>query len=187
MERKNRHVSGLLVAAFLACIAQQVQAAESTNLAPGAFPHFGMMHRHHGEGGTGCPADKAGAADSAGTTGPWTARLESLGVTAEQRLAIQQVALRYRDRGLVLAQRGSAIREQWMSVAPDDPGYPQATEDAAATAADLAADGLRLLAEMRSEMHALLTPEQRQQMKEQAQKERQRWDDWRNRHQQPSQ
>lgn len=171
MERKNRLVYSCLAGLALAC-SGPVAAADSSATAPDA----GMMSMHGDMTVADCPMMKDGAAG-------WQTRLAELGVTAEQQMSFQQVAQSYRDRAMVLAQRGSVARDRWMSVLPDDPGYAAATEEAATATAAIAADGIRLAGQMRAEIYALLTPEQRQQMSEKLSSDQQRWDEWRQRHQ----
>jgi len=52
--------------------------------------------------------------------------------------------------------------------------------------AAVAADGVRILSEMRTEVHAVLSPEQRLRLKAQLAGEKKKWDDWRTRHRAPS-
>ncbi len=171
MERKNHLISGLIIATTLACAGRGLTAEEPAPAAQMESPHFGMMHMHRDADGSGFGP------------GNWTSRLEALNVTAEQKSAIQQVVQSYRDRGFALAQAASSVRTQWMNVSPDDPYYAQSTEEAATAAANLVADGIRLAGDMRAEVYALFTPEQRAQLRVEMSQERQRWEDWRKRHQ----
>lgn len=120
-----------------------------------------------------------------GSEGKWLARLEELKLTPEQRQAIQEIADHYRSLGTDAAQRASGIREQWLNVSPDDPAYATATDKASEAAARLAADAVHLLSAMRAEVHAVLSNEQRQLLKERMTGERARWDEWRSRHKPP--
>jgi len=120
-----------------------------------------------------------------GAEGKWLARMEELQLTPEQRQAMQEIADHYRALGTEAAQRASGIREQFLAVSPDDPGYENATAKASEAASLLAADTVRLLSALRAEVHAVLSDEQRQQLKERMTEERARWDEWRNRHKSP--
>lgn len=181
MERMNHRHLGWTLGSLLALL--QVCAVAET-APPAAESHMCAWGMHH-HGGT---AGMDGSPDGAGCAGPggkWISRIEELNLTAEQQLAIQAIMERYRNRALELAQRGTVVREQFTSVLPTDAGYDEATEKAAETAAALMADGIRLMSALRAEVHGVLTPEQRDLMNERMQAERQRWDDWRSRHQSP--
>ena len=117
-----------------------------------------------------------------GVEGNWLARMEDLRLTPEQRKAIQAIADHYRALGTAAAQRASGIREQLLGASPDDPGYADATDKASEAASLLAADAVRLLSELRAEVHSVLSEEQRQRLKERGTEERARWDEWRSRH-----
>jgi hypothetical protein len=69
-----------------------------------------------------------------------------------------------------------------LGVAPDEASYADAVARSGEAAAALASDAVRLAGELRAEIHAVLTLDQRTRLKERAQVERQRWDDWRSRH-----
>jgi Spy/CpxP family protein refolding chaperone len=151
---------------------------------PGADPATPWGHHHaSGAGSQACPF----ANGQAGAGHNWMAAIEDLQLTGEQRQSIQAIFERYRTRGWDLAQRGQGIREQLMGVAPDAPGYAAAVDAASQASAALAADGVRLLSDMRTELYGVLTDEQRARLKEKASKERDRWADWRQRHQGPQQ
>lgn len=109
--------------------------------------------------------------------------LRELDLSLEQRQSMQEIAQRFRDRAVALMQRGAEARDRLRSVMPDDAAYADAVTTAAQSAAVLAADGVRLLGDMRAEMHAVLTDAQRQLLREKVREDRQRWDEWRSRHQ----
>lgn len=132
-----------------------------------------------------CPAMRHGMGGWSGAGGPWMNRMDELGLTGEQRQAIQAIVERFRDRGMELGQQASGTRDELLAVAPDDPRYAEATRAAADSAARIAAQGVELASAMRAEMHAVLTPEQRQLARERATADRQRWEDWRQRHRPP--
>jgi Spy/CpxP family protein refolding chaperone len=143
----------------------------------------GMMHKPACAEAKDCPAGPGGMGMMGHQHGgPWMSHMEDLGLTAEQRAAMKQVFERYRTRGSELAQRGSAVRSELMNVSPDDSGYVAATANAAEATAGIAADVVRLMSEMRKEVHAILTEEQRQKLKERAAADRERWQEWRDRH-----
>ena len=106
---------------------------------------------------------------------------KGLNLTPEQQQAMQDVTRAYRPRWQELRTRGEAIREKLTAVSPDDSGYATATESASQDAAALAADVVTLMSQMRAEVHAILTPEQRAQLQQQMEQRRQRWDAWRSR------
>ena len=118
-----------------------------------------------------------------GREGQWLARIEKLNLTPAQREAMKTIGERYRTQGHELATRAGQIREQFLAVAPDAAGYVAATEAAAAATATLASDTVHLLGDLRAELYGLLTDEQRQQLSDEARLERERWEDWRARHQ----
>jgi Spy/CpxP family protein refolding chaperone len=179
----NSWTRALTAAAFLLATTLSGSAsAEAPPGAVGAAPSAPWMHHSPSGGGSGtCPfaQGQAGAG--------WMAALDDLQLTGEQRQAVQSVFERYRTRGWDLAQRAQGIREQLMGVAPDAPGYAKAVDAASQSSAALAADGVRLLSDMRAELYGILTEEQRARLKERASKERDRWADWRSRHQAPPQ
>jgi Spy/CpxP family protein refolding chaperone len=131
------------------------------------------------------PSPGAAACPALGPGGenPWLARIEELNLTPEQREAMKAIGERYRTQGHELSTRAGQIREQFRAVTPDAPGYAAATDAAAASTATLAADTVHLLAGLRAELYGLLTDEQRQRLAEKSRLERERWDDWRARHQ----
>lgn len=131
-----------------------------------------------------CPA-ATGDAGPHGAGEKVLAALDGLDLTPAQRQAIQALAERYRIRGQDLAQRGADIREQLLEVAPDDPTYADATARSGEAAAALAADAVRLASELRAEVHALLTPAQRDVLRQRVREKRDRWDDWRERNRSP--
>jgi Spy/CpxP family protein refolding chaperone len=112
----------------------------------------------------------------------WLAQLEELDLTPDQRQAVRSIAERFHARGVELAQRASRLREEFVETLPDDRTYASATERASDGAALLAADAVRMLSDMRSELHAVLSDEQRQRLRERLSAERSRWEDWRARH-----
>ncbi len=183
MERKNHLTAFLLFVTMLGC-SSQVFAADDPSPAAADSPLAGMMFMHPRADGHGCPAVNGN--DEPGLdcrSDDWGSRLAALNITAEQKAAIQQIVQSYRDRGLALVQAAARVRAQWMDVTPDDPGFTLATDEAADAAAGVAANGVRLTSSMRAEIHAILTAEQRQQLSDEIGAQRQRWADWRTRHQ----
>jgi len=108
--------------------------------------------------------------------------LEGLTLTTEQTAAIRSIGEAYRIRFHALAERGSGARQKLRETPPDDPGYASAVDAAAHEASLLSADGVRLVADMWSEIYGVLTPEQRQQFRNRLDSEQDRWNDWRQRH-----
>lgn len=115
----------------------------------------------------------------------WLGELAELDLAPAQHQAIQEVTDRYHARGLDLAQRATALREQMLSVSPNDTDYADSTSILSETAAVLAADTVKIISEFRSDIHAVLTPEQRQRLRDRIRQDRQRWDDWREQHKAP--
>lgn len=184
MDRANRRIAVMLVAALLPALGGAEAPQETTGQ---QCPHMqGMgMHGHACAGPMAdCPMMGPGGGPMGPMSGgaPWLSRMEGLNLSAEQRAAMQQVFERYRTRGVELAQRGSSVRSELMDVAPEDAAYAAATERAAEAAAAIAADAVKLMSEMRGEMNAILTPEQRQQLRDRMAAKKQRWEEWRNRH-----
>lgn len=135
-----------------------------------------------------CPFSYDGAGTGTRGFAPgsgWLANLEVLQLTPGQREAIGIILDRYRTRGWDLAQRGAGIREQLTRVEPDDPGYADATQKASETAAILASDLVKIVAEARAEIHAVLTDEQRQRLRERTDASQKRWQEWQSRHKAP--
>jgi Spy/CpxP family protein refolding chaperone len=132
-----------------------------------------------------CPAMRHGMAGLSDAGGPWMRHMEELGLSGEQRQAIQAIVERFRDRGIELAQRSGGIKDDLLAVSPEDPRYADATRAAAESASRVAAQGVELASEMRVEVYAVLTPEQRQLARARATSDRQRWEDWRQRHRPP--
>lgn len=130
-----------------------------------------------------CPMHDA-AGDATGPRGMMTA-LEGLQLDAGQRAALQALGERFRARGVELRQRGVAIADDMKSVEPDDAEYAAATDRASEAAAALAADAVRLAAELRAGIHAILTDEQRQALRARRAEDRKGWDEWRERHRPP--
>lgn len=120
--------------------------------------------------------------DAAGPGGPFMRAIEELKLSPEQREAMKAVGERFSARGTELRQRGEAIAEAMQQAEPGTPGYASATDKAGADAAGLAADTVRLAADLRSELWAILTPEQREQLRQRATEKRKGWDEWRERH-----
>ncbi len=110
------------------------------------------------------------------------AEIEALGLDATQRAALQKLGDSYRTRAEGLRERAAAIREQMLQVEPDDPRYGDLTERASVATGELAADGARLAADFRADVFSILTPEQRQRLRERASERSKPWDDWRSRH-----
>jgi Spy/CpxP family protein refolding chaperone len=121
--------------------------------------------------------------DSGGPFGGahWTERWQSLQLTPEQQQSIRELSNAYRPRWQELHARSGSIREKLMTATPDDVGYETATQEARHEASELASDLVALLSQMRIDVHAILTPEQRLELQEQMQHRQQRWEAWRSR------
>jgi Spy/CpxP family protein refolding chaperone len=174
------YTKGTILGLLLATLAGLVNgSAEAESPVPG-IPGTSQTRMPHGPWGAGsenCPVLAGGMPG-----GAWGSKMESLGITPEQKSAIHAILERHKPGIWDLAQRGRGIRERLSAVSPDDPGYAEATEQAAVSAAEIAAEGVKLLSEIRAEVHLVLTPEQRQQLREHSDADQKRWDEWRARH-----
>ncbi len=110
------------------------------------------------------------------------AEFEALGLDANQQQLLKKLAERYRVRAETLRQRGEAIRADVMAVEPDDPRYGEQTERASLATGAIAADAVRLAADFRADVFSILTPAQRQQLRDRASERSKPWVEWRDRH-----
>lgn len=108
---------------------------------------------------------------------------QDLDITPEQRETVRAIIRAHQPRWRELRAQASAIRGTLTETSPDDPGYAAATQDASQSAATLAAELVTLVSQMRAEIHAVLTPDQRLQLRQRMEQRRQRWDEWRQRSQ----
>lgn len=160
----------------IAALSAGAAATAQATLPPGGASPDPVAHPR-------CPMHDAGG-DGSRPRGMMAA-LEGLQLDAGQRSALQALGERFRARGVELRQRGVAIADDMKSVEPDDPGYAAATDRASEAGAALAADAVRLAAELRAGIHAILTDEQRQALRARSAEERKDWDEWRERHRPP--
>ena len=86
---------------------------------------------------------------------------EALDLTVEQRQAIEDIRANYRPQLRALRAGGRDNRRALRETAPDDPNYATVVAEASQAAAEQASQLVLITAEMRREIHALLTPEQR--------------------------
>ena len=87
---------------------------------------------------------------------------DALDLTPEQRDAVDGILERYRPQLKVLHDNGRESRRLLLATRPDDPNYATVVAEASQVAGQNAAQLVTLTAELRREMHALLTPEQRE-------------------------
>lgn len=158
----------LFVAFPLAAAAQAGPSAGSDG------PH--REHHHPGMGGA-----PMGMMPWGGVEGAGGKMFDGLNLTDEQRQAISDLQQNYRPRWQDLRARAEAIRDAFSSVSPDDAGYAAATEKASRDTAELTGDVVTAMAQLRADMHAILTDEQRAQLQQQMQNRRERWESWRSR------
>jgi Spy/CpxP family protein refolding chaperone len=158
----------LFVALPLAAAAQAGPSAGSDS------PH----HPHHHPGMDGAAM---GMMPWTGVDGAGGRMFHGLNLTAEQRQAISDLQQTYRPRWQELRRRAEAIRDAFSSVSPDDDGYAASTEKARRDIAELAGDVVTAMAELRADIHAILTDEQRAQLQQQMKNRRERWESWRSR------
>jgi protein CpxP len=87
---------------------------------------------------------------------------EALDLTPEQRDAVEAIQATYRPQLQALQDSGRATRQALAQTAPDAPDYATVVAEASQAAAEHASQLVLLTAEMRRELHAVLTPQQRQ-------------------------
>lgn len=159
----------LLLAPFVLWPALAAEPAGAGNSQHTDYHHIGMA------------AGPPGVMPWGGADGAGHAMFGNLDLTAEQQQAIKDLQQAYRPRWEEFRARGDAIRESFTSVAPDDAEYSAATEKASRDTATLAGDVVSVMARMRADMHAILTPEQHAQIEQQMNDRRERWESWRSR------
>jgi len=86
---------------------------------------------------------------------------EALDLTPEQRDTVDSINEAYRPKLRALRESGRDSRRALMNTAPDDANYSAVVDQASLDAGQNAAALVRLMAAMRSEVYAVLTPEQR--------------------------
>jgi Spy/CpxP family protein refolding chaperone len=91
---------------------------------------------------------------------------DEFGLTGQQQTDIQIIVSDYGERLRDIARLGRKSAEDLLATDPEDPAYRKTTDDAAALAANSAAETVVLLAEMRAKLHAVLTPEQREMLRQ---------------------
>jgi Spy/CpxP family protein refolding chaperone len=125
------------------------------------------------------------AGPGTGHEAPWSSLgselWQDLNLTPEQRETVRGVIRAHQPRWHALREQASVIRETLTETSPDDPGYAAVTQEASQSAATLAAEMVTLANQMRAEIHAVLTPEQRLQIRQRLEQRRQRWEAWRQR------
>lgn len=86
---------------------------------------------------------------------------DDLGLTAEQRDAVRDLMERERPRMQALREEQFANRQRLMDASPDDVAYDSVVQEVAETNGRLTAERIRRGGQLRAEVHALLTPDQR--------------------------
>ena len=140
------HNALLLLTAAVLMVFSLVAGSTDADLISGASPAHSADSKKFSFGGTG---------------GPMAGWADELALTGQQRTDIQIIVADYIPRYRDLAKLGRETAAGLLSMAPDDPGYSEATQKAGATAAASAAELVILLAEMRGKLHAVLNHEQR--------------------------
>ena len=87
---------------------------------------------------------------------------EALDLTPEQRDAVEAIQATYRPQLQVLMDSSRNTRQALAETAPDDPDYATVVAEASQAAAEHASQLVLLTAEMRRELHGVLTPQQRE-------------------------
>jgi protein CpxP len=103
--------------------------------------------------------------------------LDKLNATPEQRDKIKAIFEKQRPAMQKLGEEMRTAREQFQAVEPGDPNYAKAVKQASHTAADLASRWVEEHAAMRSDVYAVLTPEQRAEIPKLREEMQQRWKD----------
>lgn len=125
---------------------------------PGGPPPAGGMGMHHDDG-------MWGMHDGMMMRGRGMERmLDQLNATPEQRDKIKAIFEKHRPEMHKLGEEMRAAREQFRAVEPGDANYSKAVKQASQKAAELASRSVEDLAAARSEVYAVLTPEQRAQL-----------------------
>ena len=102
-----------------------------------------------------------------GLTGPRAEFLfEALDLTPEQRDSMEAIQESYRPQLRSLRQSGRDNRRALAETTPDDPDYATVVAAASQAAAEHASQLVLLTAEMRREVHTVLTAEQRAKARE---------------------
>ena len=128
-----------------------------------------------------------GGGPMGGLSGPRAEVLfEALDLTPEQRDSMEAIRESYRPRLESLRKSGRDNRRALAETAPDNPDYATVVAAASQAAAEHASQLVLVTAEMRREVHAVLTPEQqakarelRVTMRERVQERRQQRREWR--------
>lgn len=123
----------------------------------------GGGHRHDDDH-SGCPMH--GAREGRAPEQMLQQFKDEFGLTGQQQTDIQIIVSDYGERLRDIARLGRKSAEDLLATDPDDPAYRDMTDDAAALAANSAAETVVLLAEMRAKLHAVLTPEQREKLRQ---------------------
>jgi len=152
MNRRKASI-GSAIAGLMVCFVGPGLWASETDAVTGASPHAGG------------DSQAAWSARHDQFSETMTQRADELGLSAQQRADLQAIATDYGTRFRDLAQIGRDTARNLMQIAPDAPEYRDKTQEASALAASSAAELVVLLAEMRSLLYAVLTAEQREQLK----------------------
>lgn len=88
--------------------------------------------------------------------------LRGLNLTEAQRTQVRSVLQGHREEFKALMEKGRAAHEQMLQAASGSPVDENAVRNASGAVGDAAADAAILRAKVRTEIFALLTPEQRQ-------------------------
>ena len=87
---------------------------------------------------------------------------EVLDLTPEQRDAVEAIQATYGPQLQALRDSGRDTRRALAETTPDDPDYATVVAEASQAAAEHASQLVLLTAEMRRELHGVLTPQQRE-------------------------
>ena len=87
---------------------------------------------------------------------------EALDLTTEQRQAIDAIQANYRPQLQALRESGRENRRALRETSPDAADYATVVAEASQAAAEHASQMVLLTAELRREVHAVLTPEQQE-------------------------
>lgn len=119
------------------------------------------MGMHHPDG----MGDMGGMHDAMMMGGRGMGRmLDQLNATPEQREKVRGIFEKHRPAMQKLGEEMRVSRDQFQAVEPGDANYSKAVKQASQKAAQLASRGVEEHAALRSEVYAVLTPEQRAQL-----------------------
>jgi len=161
-----------LAAVFCLATASAAQAADVS----GPMRFFDAAGPMHGVSGASPVRDGSYSKDGERPTPE--ALIEKFGaqlnLDGQQRMDIQIILADYQTRLRDLVGIGRGIARDLLAVSPDAPEYADKSQQSSAAAANVTAEFVTLLAEMRGKLYSVLTAEQRARLKELAAEHREK-------------